>query len=156
MPWPGDRNVGGLQVTVDYVLGMRGGQPGGDLTHEPDDLVGSHDPARETFLQRLAVIERHGNEQLVPPLADLVDRGDVRMVERAGGSGFSTEAQLRHRVTCRASHQELQCNITVERLVSCAIDDAHGAGAYPLHDAIVRDVLTGEFVGIQVMGHRGT
>ena len=110
----GDRNVGGLQVTVDDALGVRGGQSGGDLTDEPDDIVDSHGPARETFLQRLAVIERHGDEQLASPLADLVDRGDVRMVERAGGLCFSNEAQLRHRVICRAGRQELQRNITIE------------------------------------------
>ena len=51
--------------------------------------------AREARLQRLAVVERHRDEQLpVGGLADLVDRADVRMIERRRRARLAQEAAL--------------------------------------------------------------
>ena len=139
-----DRDVCGLQVTVNYSPGVRGGQAGRDLTNEANDVVGRHGPSRETILQRLAVTERHGDEESVPPFADFVNRRDVRVVERAGGLGFSNKAQLRRRVSRRPGREKLQGNIALQRFVTSAIDYAHGARPDQSDQAIVRDVLTDE------------
>jgi hypothetical protein len=79
--------------------------------------------AREPILQRLAVIERHRDEELPAPFTDFVDGRDVRMVERARGLRLADEARLRHRVSRRAVRQELQGHIAVERLVARQIPD---------------------------------
>jgi hypothetical protein len=47
-------------------------------------------------LQRLAVVVRHGEvEPPVVRLADLVDRADVRVLERGDGAGLEAEARGR-------------------------------------------------------------
>ena len=58
----------------------------GDLRHQPRGLRDRQRPARETCGERLAFVIRHRDERLVIRLADLVDRADVRVIERAGGA----------------------------------------------------------------------
>ena len=52
-------------------------------------------PRVQSRLQRFAVVERHRDEQLsVVGLADLVDRADVRMIERRRRARLRDESRL--------------------------------------------------------------
>ena len=61
----------------------------GDLRDQPRDLRDRQRPAGETCGERLAFVVRHRDERLVIRLADLVNRADVRVIERTGGAGLS-------------------------------------------------------------------
>ena len=85
--------VVGLEVAVDDAGGMRVGERVGDLDGEIDRR-GAGSAARPPMvrLQRLARHELEDEEQLVLILADLVQRGDVRMRQRGGGARVLDEA----------------------------------------------------------------
>ena len=95
-----DEEVLGLQIPVDDALVVRGGEAVRDLHRVVDRLALGELPAREHRPQRLAL------EQLLDDVGravaairpDVVDRGDVRVVEDAGGPGFLLEAAQAIRV----------------------------------------------------------
>ena len=68
----------------------------------------------ETLAQGLAFVERHDDEQLPIVLADLEDRADVGIIERAGGMSLSNETSLRDPVPTQHRREELQRHISLD------------------------------------------
>ena len=69
-------------------------------------------------------------EALALVLAEVVDRADVRMVQRRGGARFALEALDRAAASCVSrAGQELERDVPSEPQVLGAIDDAHPAAA---------------------------
>ena len=74
---------------------VRAPEPARDLQRDRQRFVEREPPALQPRLQRFPVVERHRDEQLsVVGLADLVDRADVRMIERRGGARLRDESRL--------------------------------------------------------------
>ena len=92
--------------------------------------------------KRLAIEELHGDERLALVLSDLVDRADVRVVERRCRLGFAPEAFQGLLVAGHVFGKELQSDETMEGRVLSFIDHAHAAAAQFLDDAVMRDGLT--------------
>ena len=66
-----------------------------DLQRDGQRLVEREPAALQSRLQRFPFVERHRDEQLsVLGLADLIDRADVRMIERRRGARFRHESRL--------------------------------------------------------------
>ena len=78
-----DDDVVGLDVAVDDAVGVRVGERVGDLDGEIDRAPRVQRPAGDGGLQRLAGHELEDEKQLALILADLVERGDVRVRQRA-------------------------------------------------------------------------
>ncbi len=72
-------------------------------------------------------------------LADLVDRADVRMIERRRRAGLAMEALHRAVVAGEILRQELERDVPAETQVLGVVDDAHSPAAKFAEDAIVRD-----------------
>ncbi len=120
---------------------VRRSQRVGYLDRVLEDLVQPQSFARDRMVQRFAGQELHGNEIDRAPfgrgLVDLVDRDDVRVVERGGGPGFLDEAPLAFGVTHLGGGQKLECHEAVQACVAGFPDDAHSAIAQLRHDAVV-------------------
>ena len=71
---------------------MRGVQRVGDLEPEVEYRVQAQRAGGEPILQRRALEILHDDERPLVLLTDVVDRADVRMVERRGGPRFSLKA----------------------------------------------------------------
>lgn len=113
-----------------------GGQLQQDRSH-----VGNRDRAPlDPLLERLALVERHGDEELLLPVADLVNSGNVWMIEGARGLRLSEEARLRVRILRDRGREELEGDLSVQAGIFGEIDDAHPADAKRPEDAIVGDV----------------
>ena len=86
-----DDDVGRLDVAVDDALGVRVGERVGNLHGEIDRAARIQRPPGDRRCQRLARHELEHEKQLALILADLVQRGDVRVRERGGGARLLQE-----------------------------------------------------------------
>ena len=79
--------------------------------------------------QRLALEKLQDEVVEIAVAADVVDRADVRIVERGDGARFLLEALPRLRVSGERAGQHLDGDRAVEPRVTGAIDLAHAARA---------------------------
>jgi len=93
------------------------------------------------MLQSPAIHELHGDERLTVLLADVVDRANVRVIERGRSLRFPLEAGQSLGVSGNFIRQELESNEAVQPRVLSLVDDTHTSAAQLLDDAVVRDGL---------------
>jgi len=136
---PGDEDVRRLDVAVDDAAGVRGVETVGDLDAEIEHAVERQRSARDLLLQRVAVEQLHHDELLALVLADVVNRADVRVVERRGHARLASEPIERLRVGGEIRGQELQRDLAAQADVFGAVHHAHAARAEPLQDLVVTD-----------------
>ncbi len=79
----GDKKIGGLDVAVNDVCGVRRIERVGDFDGEGEEVFDVHRAAVDAVLERLAIEKFHGDEGVAIPLADIVNRADVGVVQRA-------------------------------------------------------------------------
>ena len=96
------------------------------------------DPAAE----RLALEQLHHENAPALVDADVVDRADVRMIERRRDPRFALEAVGDVGRQLDALRQQLQRDVTAEARVDGLVDDAHSAGAELPDDAVVENLIT--------------
>ena len=137
-----DENVRRFDVAVDDIRGMGGVQCVSDLDPEPQHRLESEWTGGESVLQRRALQILHGDERSSVLLADVVDRADVRMVERRCGPGFALKAAQGLGITRQIFGDELERNGTVKPRIFGFVHHAHPAAAELLDDAVVRERLT--------------
>jgi hypothetical protein len=128
-------DVGGFQIAVDDVGGVRDRKPCGHLTQDTRDVPQWYRPPCERF----AFVVRHRDERLPVPFADLVNGRDVRVIERAGRLRLTAEPDPSGLVGDNTWRQELKGDLAVQGLVFSQVDDAHPARTELLKDAVVRD-----------------
>ncbi len=128
---------------MDDPLGVRGGERVGDLDRELDRGLDLHRFAADVLLERPALQQLHDDEPPPLPLADVVDRADVRVVERRGGARLAQVAVDGFRVLGALLGNELQRDVAMEASVLGLPDDAHPALADLLDQAVVQQLLSG-------------
>ena len=80
----GDQDVRGLHIAVDEASGVRCVERACDLRDQREGLRRSEWPSLEEDLHVLALDEAHRDEDPPVGLTGLIDRDDVRVVERGG------------------------------------------------------------------------
>ena len=85
-------------------------------------------------LERRAVQQLHHDEMLALVLADVVDRADVRVVERRGGARLAPEAFERLAVVRADPRAGTSARRAAEAGIFGAVDDAHAAAADRLEE----------------------
>jgi len=124
------------------------GEAGGDLGGQAGRFVDGEGAALDLRLERLAVVAGHGEEELaVGALPELVDGGDVRVVQGGGGLRLFEEPLLGHGVASQGRRQEFQRHRAQEAGVLGPEDQPHAAAADLFEDAIVRDAAAGPSPG---------
>ncbi len=84
----------------------------------------------------------HGDEGHSLGFVDLVDDGDVRMLECGGGLRFLHEPALAIGVGHQLRRQDLEGDLAVQPHVDGAVDDPHAAAADFVDDTVVREGAT--------------
>ena len=112
---------------MDDSLLVRRGQALRDLHGVFDRLADGKGAARKPRAQRLALEQLGHDVRRAVVGAEVVDRGDVRMVQRPGCLRLLFEAPQTVRVLRVRSGQDLDRNIALQPLVARAIDLAHPA-----------------------------
>jgi hypothetical protein len=131
-----DQQVGRLDVAVHDPGGVRGGQPGGDLTQQVQRPLRRQPAlARQHRRQRLAVHQLH--DQVDQPvaaggdglsLAVVVQDGDVRVGQPGRQAGLGAEPGQEDRVAGELALEHLDRDLAAEHPVLPAPDLAHAAG----------------------------
>src|SRR5262249_62195380 len=96
-----------------------------DLAKNIQHLVDGETTLLQFPLERFALIERHDYEELAVLLADVMNGGDVGMVERTGGPWLSNETSLGRLVAGQISGEELYCRGTTRVLFSRPLEVSH-------------------------------
>src|SRR6266850_1852403 len=91
------------------------------------------------MFQRVSFHQFHRDEGLAVCFFNVVNRADVRMVERRGGTRFSSEPLEGLAVFRKFLRQEFQRHEAAQLSVFSLVNDTHTAATKLLHDAIVGD-----------------
>ncbi len=101
-------------------------------------------PTRDEMPQCRPAQQLHRNERHAGVFVNIVDRADVRMVQRRSGLRLALEALERCSVMRHALRQKLQRHLPLQLRVIGAIYHAHSAAPEPFDDAVVGDRLSDE------------
>ena len=135
-----EQDVGGLDVAVDEAARVRGVERGGHRGDDRRRALGLEPAlAAQHRAQVLALDVAHDLEQHAVLLARVVDRDDVRMVERRGDLRLRDEAAAEGRVVRQRGRDQLDGDVPVEREVGRPVDDAHATLARHLVEAVTRE-----------------
>ena len=140
-PVGGDDNVGRLDVAVDDAVGVRRFKGRSDLHSVVERRGDRQSAARQHLVEREAVDQLHRDEGRARLVADLVDRDDIRVVQRRGRPRFQHEPPVSLLIAGRFRFEHLQRDRTPEPRVDGAVDNPHPAAADLTLDAVVRNVL---------------
>src|SRR5207247_184449 len=93
--------------------------------------------------KRSAGVMRHSDEEAtLRSVSDLIDRADVRMVQRGRGFGFRNKSALRLFAAEQMRGKKLQRDKAVEPGIGRLIDDAHAPAAEGLKNEVRPDFPT--------------
>src|ERR1035437_9646085 len=136
-----DEDVGRVEVAVDDAFGVRSVQRIGNFDAQFEHRLDLQRFAIDPVPERLPFQQLHRDEGSPIGLVNLVDRADVRMVQRGRSLGFPLETAEGLRVVGEVVVKELQGDVTTELEVFRLVDYAHPSAAELLNDAVVRDGL---------------
>ena len=114
---------------MDDAARMRGGQRVGDGDGDPEHLAEAHPVPRNERIEALAAHVLHHDEIVALGRFDLVNRDDVRMIERGGGLRFLDEPAAAVLVGDAIGGQHLDRHLAAQPRIARAIDLAHAPGA---------------------------
>ena len=98
--------------------------------------------ARDAVPERQPLQQFHRDESSSGGFIDLVDRADVRVVQRGCSFGFPLEAAERLRVVGKFVGKKLQGDVATQLEVFRLVDHTHAPAADPAEDAVMGDRLT--------------
>src|SRR5215467_9002733 len=142
------KDVRRLDVAVNYAFRMCCIQSVCNINRNAQKLFQFHWTARNHMLQCLAVQEFHGDERLRLMLSNFVNGANVRMVQCRSCSCFAPEAFESLRVVGKMFREELQRDKAAEICVLGLINHTHSATAELFENAVVRDRLTNQGLGL--------
>src|SRR5215470_4106446 len=138
----GDDDVGRLDVAMNDVAGVSGGEAGADLNGQIDRFTQRQWTGVEFFQECLAFVIGHDDENLtIGAFVDAIDDADVGMVESGGGTGFAKESFAIGIAGKNLVRQKFERDRPLELQVECLVHDAHSAGAEFFENTIVGDRL---------------
>ncbi len=139
MPPLGNKQIGGFDIAMHDSLRVSGIERISNLHTPVKDLFHIQRLAANQVLERLSLQQLHGDEVLAIRFVDLVNRADVRVVERGRGESFPLEGLAGSRIILQFCRQELQRDMAVQLEVFGFVHHTHPAAAELFNDAIVRD-----------------
>ena len=143
-----EQDVGRLDVAMDQPRRVRGVQRARDLV---DDQRRPQRVQPALGAQQLVQVgaghPAHHQVQPAVLLACLVDRDDVRMIDRRGHPRLALEALAEARVGGVLGGDQLQRDRAPERELGGAVDDAHATASGDRLDPAARDMSAFEDVG---------
>ena len=105
---------------------------------EVDEHIHAQRPARDAILQRHALHQFHRDERDALVLVDVVNRADIRMVQRRGSARLALKSLERSRVGRHAQRHKFQRHLPPQLRILSAIHHAHPAAADLFDDAVMR------------------
>ena len=138
-----DQDVGGLDVAVDEPHAVRGVERRGDLAADVDRPVRAQAALAAQHggeVGALDVLHREVEQPVL--LAGVVDRDDVRVLQRGGDPRLAVEALAEPGGLGELRGDDLDGRAAAQVDVLGPVDQAHAAAADPLLDLVARDDST--------------
>jgi hypothetical protein len=136
-----DKDVLRFDVAVDEAGRVRGRQPVGHADQKVDDLAPRARPGPRPCLER-ATVDKLCDEVLAAiHLADVVDRKDMRVIERRERMRFALEAGQPIGVRGEQRRQDFDRHLARQLRVAREIDLAHAAGAQDIDDFVRAEAI---------------
>ena len=135
-----EQHVGGLHVAMHEAARVGRIQGARDLGDDADRVRRVQTAALEALVQVAPLDVAHGDEEEVVGRPGLVDRDDVRMVDRRGQLRLAQEAVAERLVLGEAGSQQLERNLPLEPQILGQVDDAHAAPAQQRLDPIAGEL----------------
>ncbi len=142
-----EHDVVGLEVPVDDAPLVRARQAQRDLPCDVLGLGGFQGPGSEPVTQAGALHQLHREVHAAVGLSDVVDRGDVGVVDHRSRPRLADEPASPLLVPRHGLRQDLQRDLTAEPRVLGAVDDAHSPLSQLRHDAVMVDRPADEALG---------
>ena len=120
-----DHEVLGLQIAVDDPGGVRLREGVRDLRGDRENPFGRKRPSRDELTQSRSLDELHRDPRNGAGLADLVDRDDVRVVQRRGGARLLLEAGEPVRVGRERLRQHLDRDFAAQPRIARLVHLSH-------------------------------
>ena len=162
LAWPalGHKDIGGLDIAVNDILGVRGVERVSDLDGQREQAIEFERMAGDHMLQRRAIQKLHGDEGLAVLFANVVDGADVGMVQCRSGLRLPPKPLQCLMVAGHVFREKLEGHEAVEAGVLGFVNHTHAPAAELLDDAIVRDGLADHYLSDHVgptdgIGDRG-
>ena len=113
----------------------------GDVQRDVQQTPGLDGLAFDQVLQRLTLHQLHDEEGLPFILLNVVNRADVRMIQRRRRARFALKTLQRLFVFRHIFRQKFQRDAASQPRILSLIDDAHSAAAQLLRDLVMRNRL---------------
>src|SRR5215467_9245947 len=105
--------------------------------------------SRNAVFQGRSIQILHGDECMPMLVINFVDGADVGMIQSGSGFGFTAESLKSLRILGNGLRQEFQRYKAAKRGVLGLVDNAHPATTELLDDAVVRNGLADERLGLR-------
>ena len=149
-----DEDVRRLDVPVDEPAVVRRVERARDLLQQVERLP---EPERPLLLQQRAQVDAldvaHGDVEEAVRLARVVDRDDVRVVERGGDLRLADEALAEGVVAGQRRRHQLERDLPPQLHVLGLVDDAHAAAADHVRDPVAGELRACGHVPAHVRAH---
>jgi hypothetical protein len=127
MPIVRDLDVGGFQITMHDARLVRDVERVSDLLRGFDRRSDRDRTLCDPIGQRVAFDEFEHERRLSRTLNDVVDRGDVRMIECGQRARLALESGHRIPIGGNARREDLDRDIAAQARIACAIHLAHSS-----------------------------
>ena len=135
-----EEHVGGLHIPVHETARMGRIQGACQLCEDADCVRRVQTAALQALVQVTPLDVAHGDEEEIVGRPSLIDRDDVRMVDRRGQLRLVQEAVTERFVHGEAGGQQLQRDAPLEPQILGQVDDAHATPAQQGLDPIAGEL----------------
>ena len=118
-----------VYIAVHDALRMRSLQPVGNLYADIHSSATAMGLPRNAMLQRLALEQFHGDKRAALKLTNVINRANVRMIQRRGRARFTPESFDRLSILRYIVRQEFQRDVSPKPRVLGLIHHAHATAA---------------------------
>src|SRR6516165_11154566 len=148
----GHEDIGGLDVPMDDARSVGGIKRVGDVNAQRQDGLDLQRLATDAVFDRHAFQILHRYKRLTSLLPDFVDGADVGMVQGGGRAGFAAKSFQSLWVFRKVIRKEFESNVAAKFGVFGLIDHTHSATTKLFDNAVVRDGLADEGIGVRHSG----
>ena len=132
----GNHDVPRLEIAVDHTHFMSAREPVGDLLGDVQQLLDRERAPGQQLGQRHAVHELHGDVRDRIGGTDVINRQDVRVVERRGRTGFRFQSFQPLGIRGQGRRQDLDGDVPAEARVPRPVHLPHPARAERRQDLV--------------------
>ena len=128
-----------LDVAVHDALAVGGVEAFRDLQGERLHVFYGEAFSTQSLLERHSLDQLHRDERLVPGIADVVDHGDVWVIQRRCRPGLVDESLFGGWREGQVGREELEGHQSFESDIAGLVDDSHAALSELVEDQVMGD-----------------